>query len=187
MELSDLIKKRSHRKEELLKVFKKEKIKVYLAGPIWQVEENQSYRKTLTDGLLAISPKFEIHDPWAREQKEFGGKGVHFGALMEDEEKKLVAEDIITSDLKDIYDCDLIIAYFFKVKGETTYTGTSCEIFWMYRILKKPVIVVYTKAFKKGAPLWVYGNSSIIFSNISNLFKWLKEELEENVNEEKKS
>jgi len=176
VEIESLMKTRKHRKEELTKIFKKDIITVYVAGPIYAAEEAQAYRTVIKEGLQKVSPKFKILDPWEREQKQFGGKGLEFNNIVNDEEKKDLAENVIRADLQDIYDSDLVIAYLFK---SGPWVGTSCEIFWMYRVLKKPVIVVYTRTDKGDVPLWIYGNCNLILGSASSLFNYLKKELED--------
>ena len=181
--LEEFIKKILRRKArrdsgKIKKVFSKRKIHVYVCGPISFVEEQQDYRKSITNGLKKISNKFIIHDPWEREQVKF--RGALFKDLEEEEERKQVAESIIRTDLKDIASCDILIAYLFRIG-----VGSAMEIFWAFRVLNKPVIVIYTNKEDGGQiPLWLYGNSDLIFRRKASLFRYLKKVLKEEEEED---
>jgi len=168
-----LRKRRGKKQKDLLKVLSKDKIHVYLCGPITFVEERQAYRESIKNGLLKISDKFVIHDPWEREQAKW--KGVSFDKINLEEEKFLMAEDVIVEDLKDIAQCDMLIVYMFRIGA-----GSSMEVFFCKRILDKPVILIYTHKENGGkVPLWLYGHSDLIFSSQRAMFKFLKRIMEE--------
>jgi nucleoside 2-deoxyribosyltransferase len=159
----------------ILDVLKKSEIHMYIAGPISFVEELQDYRKTIKEGLEKISPKFKIHDPWEREKVTMGDikSSIDMAAI---EERKSIAEEVITADLKDISSCDMVIAYLFRIG-----MGTSMEIFFMSRILNKPVIVVYTPTEEthNGLPLWLYGHANMVFQSKKGMYSFLRKGLEE--------
>jgi len=176
--VSTILRRRKHRNQEQLeKVLKKDKVHVYIAGPISFAEEKQAYREAIAEGLKKISDKFVIHDPWEREKLKFGDPS--FNSLS-GEEKRAMAETIVTDDLRDIYHCDLLIAYMFRLGA-----GTSMEIFWANRILRKPVIIIYTRSEDKGRiPLWLYAHSNMIFRTKKAMFEFIKNLLEEDEEDE---
>lgn len=182
--LSKVFKTRRLSSGPIYRVLRKAEIHIYLAGPISFAEDLQDYRKSLSEGLLRISSKFKIHDPWEREQsniQEVKSSTELAGA----EEKKAIAEDVITRDLEDISKCDMTIAYMFRIGA-----GTSMEIFWSSRILGKPVVIVYTPSEEgvEGVPLWLYGHANLIFQSKRGLYSWLRkafEEIEEDGKEKK--
>jgi nucleoside 2-deoxyribosyltransferase len=157
---------------DVVKVLHQDKVKVYVAGPIAFAEDMQEYRKVLKDTLEKLSPKFEIHDPWEREH----GKPcqVKSAAARASEEDKIVAEEIITEDLKDIAICDIVIAYMFRIGS-----GTSMEIFWASRVLGKPVILIYQTEEGNSVPLWLYGHANLIFQSKQGMVRFLRRELED--------
>jgi len=171
-----LRKRRQRDSEQVRKLLRtKDEIHVYLAGPISFVEEQQEYREILKEELTRVSSKFKIHDPWEREQVKFRGKHMTFRDLEKEEEKREIAEEVITDDLKDIAQCDMLLAYIPRLS-----VGTSMEIFFAYRILRKPVIVIYTNKEDGGSiPLWLFGNSNIIFSSKRTFIRFLQRELKE--------
>ena len=173
--LSKIFKSRRLGSGPIYKTLRKTEVHIYLAGPISFAEDLQDYRRSLTEGLLRLSPKFKIHDPWEREQcniQEIKSSTELAGA----EEKKAAAEDVITRDLEDISKCDMTIAYLFRIG-----VGSSMEIFWTSRILGKPVIVVFTPTDEgvEGIPLWLYGHANLIFQSKRGLYSWLRRALEE--------
>lgn len=182
--ISKVLKPRRLGSGPIYETLHKPEIHIYLAGPISFAEDLQDYRKSLAEGLLRISPKFKIHDPWEREQcniQEVKSSTELAGA----EEKKATAEEVITRDLEDINKCDMTIAYMFRIGA-----GTSMEIFWSSRILGKPVIIVYTPTEEgvEGIPLWLYGHANLTFQSKRGLYSWLRkafEEIEEDGKEKK--
>jgi len=169
--------------DQIYKVLHKNEVHVYLAGPISFAEDLQDYRKSLTEGLQKVSPKFKIHDPWEREQVSAHTikSSMEIAAL---EEKKAAAEDIITKDLEDISNCDMLVAYMFRIG-----VGTSMEIFWAGRVLGKPVIIVYAPSEEgiEGVPLWLYGHANLIFQSKRGLYSWFRKAFEEIEDEDKKA
>jgi len=167
-----LRKRKSKDVEKLKEILRKRKIHVYLCGPITFVEERQAYRESIKLGLEKISKKFVIHDPWEREQIKW--KGTPFSSIIEESEKFLMAEDIIIEDLKDIKQCDILIAYLFRIGA-----GSAMEIFWAKRILNKPVVLIYTYKEDGGRiPLWLWGHADLIFSSQKRMLKYFRDLME---------
>lgn len=143
--LSKIFKSRRLGSGPIYKTLRKTEVHIYLAGPISFAEDLQDYRRSLTEGLLRLSPKFKIHDPWEREQcniQEIKSSTELAGA----EEKKATAEDVITRDLEDISKCDMTIAYLFRI-GVGTCLSEDTEILtrdgWKsYKVLKKGELVL---------------------------------------------
>jgi nucleoside 2-deoxyribosyltransferase len=172
VDLDTILRPRRLSSGAVYELLKKQEIHVYLAGPISFAEDLQDYRRQLREGLLKISPKFKIHDPWEREQALGPINSNHLSY----EEKKVVAEEVITADLKDIASCDMLLAYMFRIG-----VGSSMEIFFASRILGKPVIVVYTPEDETEAnvPLWLIGHANLIFRSKKGLYSWLRKALED--------
>ena len=145
IDLSKVFKTRRLGSAPIYKLLRDPEIHVYLAGPISFAEDLQDYRKSLTEGLRKISPKFKIHDPWEREQctmQEAKPTSDSGGA----EEKKAVAEDIITRDLLDIYRCNMTLAYIFRI-GVGTCLSEDTEILTLngwrnYKTLRRKELVL---------------------------------------------
>lgn len=184
--LSKVLKTRRLGTAPLYRIFKKTEIHVYLAGPISFAEDLQDYRRQLKEGLMKISPKFKMHDPWEREQATVHENKIDM-EVAGIEERKATAEEIITKDLEDIASCDMVLAYMFRIG-----VGTSMEIFWCSRVLGKPVVVVYQPT-EEGAgptPLWLLGHANLVFQSKRGLYSWLRkafEEIEEDGEEKEKT
>jgi len=176
VKLSDILTPRRLSSQEVKEVLKKEQVHIYLSGPISFAEDLQDYRRQLKEGLLKISQKFVIHDPWEREQVE----SKDCDGDPELEELRHKAEKVIIRDLEDICNCDLVLAYMFRIGA-----GTSMEIFWANRILRKPVILIYQPAeeVRGPVPLWLVGHSNLILYSKRSLYSWLRKTLEEISNE----
>jgi nucleoside 2-deoxyribosyltransferase len=172
IKLDEVCKPRRLSSTAVYELLKKPEIHVYLAGPISFCEDLQDYRRQLREGLLKISPKFKIHDPWEREQALGPINSNH----LSHEEKKALAEEVIKADLSDIASCDMLLAYIFRIG-----VGSSMEIFFASRILGKPVIVVYTPEdeTESNVPLWLLGHANLIFRSKKGLYSWLRKALED--------
>lgn len=132
----------------------------------------------LKDALIKINEKFKIYDPWKAEQEIIGLKEVSRWSAgnnqLTEAEKKELAEEIIANDLRALTESDLIIAYVFKIS-----VGTSMEIFYMNRVLSKPVIIVFIPSEESETiPLWLYAHANLVFHSKRSLISWLKKELE---------
>lgn len=179
--MSSILKPRRLGSSEIVQALKGKEVHIYIAGPISFVEELQDYRKSIKEGLLKISERFIIHDPWEREQSDF--KGINFPDIENAEEKKQLSEEIITKDLDDILKCDIVIAYLFRPGN-----GTAMEMFFQSRVLRKPVVLIYTVQGESDSckvPLWLYGHANLIFSSKRGMYSWLRKTLEE-IEDEKK-
>lgn len=181
--LEEILKPRRLGTRPIYQLLKKNEVHIYLAGPISFAEDLQDYRRQLTEGLAKISPKFKIHDPWEREQATVHETKSSLDALGL-EERKAVAEEIITRDLEDILNCDMVLAYYFRIG-----VGTSMEIFWANRILGKPVLVIYqpTDEGSGPVPLWLLGHANVIFQSKRGLYSFLRKILEEVEEDDKQS
>jgi len=168
-----LRKRKNNQLQRLKRILKtKKKIKIYLAGPIAGLEEQQDYRQSIAESLKRVSEKFEILDPWEREKLEM--PDLTYSEIEDPEERKQFAEEIVIRDLKDIQSADVLIAYVFRISS-----GTSMEIFWMNRVLRKPVITIYTA--KEKLPLWIYIHSTLVFTSRRKFIIWLRKVLEDKI------
>lgn len=76
------------------------------------------------------------------------------------EQEPGVAADIVLSDIEDIKNCDVVLAYF-----DRPSVGTSMEIFYAKSVLKKPVIVV--DASDKPLSPWLTYHADYITRHVS--------------------
>ena len=103
------------------------KRKVFISGPILGMENNQTYRKTISNICARLG--CEIIDPWLREKRIYG----------KDEPcwwNKVAAKDFVERDILDIEKCDIIIAYLPQLSA-----GACMELFHAKRKGKKVVVV----------------------------------------------
>lgn len=109
------------KKQQIEKVLMK---KIYLAGPMDFATEEQQYawRKQATNKLLKHG--MDTLDPTRRPH-----------------DCDLNIKEIFKLDLKDIEECELVLADCRQLNIPTF--GTSCEVFYASYILKKPVIGWY--------------------------------------------
>lgn len=117
-------------------------IKIYLCGAINGCSDDEangwraSVKSVLTFG-------YELIDPMSRDYR-----GIE---LIDDNAKEIVENDLI-----DIKNSDIILYYYDKPS-----VGSAMEVFYAYRVLHKPVIVVNPKN-QKLSPWLVYHSTRVV-------------------------
>jgi len=131
--------------------------KIFISGPIQDMEENQSYR----DVLRKICKRygFEPIDPWLREKVLYRMGDAHWPLR----EKPF---DFIKRDLEDIRGCDILVAYLPHLSA-----GTCMELFYAKLIGKKTITIC---EIKNPSP-WIIAHSDILLRKIKDLEDCLKE------------
>ena len=103
------------------------KKKVFIAGPILGVENDQSYRQIIKE--ICARAGCEAIDPWLREKTIY----------QKDESRwwsKVPPEDFVGRDLADAERCDVLIAYLPMLSA-----GACMELFHAKRKGKKVIVV----------------------------------------------
>ena len=123
------------------------KKKVFISGPILGMENDQGYRKPITEICMHLG--FDVIDPWKREKVLYKGDEACWWT-------KYVPMDFVQRDLDDADRCDLMVVYLPKLSA-----GACMELFYAKRKGKKivvvsemeclsPWIVVHSDAIVKG-------------------------------------
>jgi len=131
--------------------------KVFVAGPIMGMENNQSYRGRLRKILTAHG--YEVLDPWEREKAVY--REAESG-WWED----VPSRGFIKRDLEDIDRCSLFVAYFPIVSA-----GASMELFYA-RSKGKKIIVI--SPMKELSP-WITSHADHVFRSFKEFEKFLTE------------
>src|SRR3972149_7845920 len=97
--------------------------KVFISGPILGMENDQGYRKTITETCVRLG--FEVIDPWRREKVLYKGDEACWW-------KKCVPMDFVQRDLDDADRCDVMVVYLPKLSA-----GACMELFYAKRKGKK--------------------------------------------------
>ena len=92
--------------------------------------------------IQKIFPDYDIENPFLRDDRENQGLFDYEGNS-EEELSKLNQIDnrdelIVENDLKQVFECDLLVAYI-----ENISFGTTSEIFYNSHILQKPTIIIF--------------------------------------------
>ncbi len=131
--------------------------KVFIAGPIQGVENEQEYRKIITDICKRLS--FEVIDPWNREK-----------VLYRKEEptwwKKVPPSEFVQRDLDDAERCDFMIVYLPKLSA-----GACMELFYAKKKGKKIILVSEMDCLSP----WIVVHTDIIVKNFKELEDILKQ------------
>ena len=132
------------------------KKQVFISGPILGMENNQDYRRTVTDICLKMG--FDVIDPWNREKVFYKG----------DEEcwwNTYTTYDFVQRDLSDADRCDIMVVYLPKLSA-----GACMEMFYAKRKGKKIIVVSEMECLSP----WIIAHSDIIIRSISQLEAALK-------------
>ena len=133
------------------------KKKVFISGPILGMENNQSYRKTIT--AILTKKGFDVIDPWHREKNLYKG----------DERcwwDKVPTFDFIQRDLDDADRCDVMVVYLPKLSA-----GACMEMFYSKRKGKKVIVVSEIECLSP----WIVAHSDLIVKSFSQLEDALEE------------
>jgi nucleoside 2-deoxyribosyltransferase len=125
--------------------------KVFLSGPIQGMEENQSYRDVIRDICLRCG--YEAIDPWLREKVIYKGGEPNWW-------RNVSPKGFIKRDLKDIEECDVLVAYLPRLSA-----GTCMELFYA-KLMKKRTITICE--IENPSP-WILAYSDVILNRIKDL------------------
>lgn len=137
----------------LSKVMKK---KAFISGPILGMENNQGYRKMITEICLKLG--FDVIDPWCREKVLYKGDEVCWWS-------KVPAPGFVQRDLDDAERCDVMIVYLPKLSA-----GACMELFYAKRKGKRVIVVSEMKCLSP----WIVIHSDIIVKSFDRLEEALK-------------
>lgn len=132
------------------------KKKVFISGPILGMENQQEYRKTISN--IIIQAGLEVIDPWLREKVLYNG----------DERcwwDKVPAFDFIQRDLDDADRCDIMVVYLPRLSA-----GACMELFYAKRKGKKIMVVSEIECLSP----WIIAHSDKVIKNFSQLENALK-------------
>ena len=132
------------------------KKKAFISGPILGVENDQSYRKIITE--ICVKLGYDVVDPWQREKVLYKG----------DEQcwwNQVPAEGFIRRDLEDAEVCDVMIVYLPRLSA-----GACMELFYAKRKGKKVVIVSEIKCLSP----WIVAHADMIVKRLGELEEALK-------------
>ena len=132
--------------------------KVFISGPIQDMETQQTYRTTIKQTCVRCG--FETVDPWEREK-----------ILYKDPQpgwwNNVPAASFIQRDLEDIEKCDLLVAYMPKLSA-----GTCMELFHAKTKGKRTICICL---IDNPSP-WITYHSDVIIKSIQELEPILKHE-----------
>jgi nucleoside 2-deoxyribosyltransferase len=127
------------------------KKKVFISGPIVGMENDQGYRKTITE--ICVKLGFHVIDPWRREKIPYKG----------DEQcwwSKVPARSFVQRDLDDAERCDVMIVYLPKLSA-----GACMELFYAKRKGKKIIVVSEMECLSP----WIIVHSDAIVKGFNEL------------------
>lgn len=133
------------------------KKQVFISGPILGMENNQDYRKTITDICAKLG--VDVIDPWKRERVLYNGT----------EEScwwnKVPTFDFVQRDLDDADRCDIMVVYLPILSA-----GACMELFYAKRKGKTIVVVSEMECLSP----WIVCHSDRIIKGFSQLEEALK-------------
>ena len=132
------------------------KKKVFISGPILGMENDQSYRETITE--ICVKLGFEVIDPWRREKILYSGKEKCWWP-------HVPASGFVQRDLDDAERCDIMIVYLPKLSA-----GACMELFYAKRKGKKIIVVSEMECLSP----WIVIHSDVIVENLGKLEEALK-------------
>jgi nucleoside 2-deoxyribosyltransferase len=103
------------------------KKKIFIAGPIQGMENEQSYRQIIKEICARLG--CEAIDPWLREKTIYRKDEPRWWS-------KVPPEDFVGRDLADAERCDVLIAYLPQLSA-----GACMELFYAKRKGKKVIVV----------------------------------------------
>jgi nucleoside 2-deoxyribosyltransferase len=132
------------------------KKKAFISGPILGMENDQSYRKIITE--ICVKLGYDVLDPWQREKVLYEG----------DEQcwwDQVPTEGFIRRDLEDAQLCDVMIVYLPRLSA-----GACMELFYAKRKGKKVLVVSEIKCLSP----WIVAHADIVIKDFSGLEEALK-------------
>lgn len=132
------------------------KKQVFISGPIIGREQQQHYRKTITDVCAKLG--FGVIDPWKRERVLYNGTEECWW-------DKVPTFDFVQRDLDDADRCDIMVVYLPILSA-----GACMEMFYAKRKGKKIIVVSEMECLSP----WIVFHSDAIINNFGNLEETLK-------------
>jgi len=132
------------------------KKKAFISGPILGMENDQSYRKIITE--ICVKLGYDVLDPWQREKVLYKG----------DEQcwwDQVPTEGFIRRDLEDAILCDFMIVYLPRLSA-----GACMELFYAKRKGKRVVVVSEIQCLSP----WIVAHADIVVKDFSALEEALK-------------
>jgi nucleoside 2-deoxyribosyltransferase len=130
--------------------------KVFISGPIIGMENQQDYRKTVTEIVCKIG--FEIIDPWKRERVLYNGTEECWW-------DKVPTFDFVQRDLDDADRCDIMVVYLPILSA-----GACMEMFYAKRKGKKIIVISEMECLSP----WIVFHSDAIIKDFGKLEEALK-------------
>lgn len=127
------------------------KKKVFIAGPILGMENNQDYRQSIAE--ICTRSGFDVIDPWKREKILYKGDETCWW-------KKCVPLDFVQRDLDDADRCDLMIVYLPKLSA-----GACMELFHAKHKGKKIIVISEMDCLSP----WIVVHSDVIVKRFDEL------------------
>ncbi len=124
--------------------------KLFIAGPIMGMEEQQSYREIIANICTRLG--YEIIDPWRRERVLYKGDESCWW-------DKVPAQGFVQRDLEDADNCDAMVVYLPVVSA-----GACMELFYAKRKGKR-VIVISDMCLSP----WIVVHSDVIVKRFDDL------------------
>ncbi len=129
---------------------------MFISGPILGMENNQEYRKKITDS--SIKAGFNVIDPWNREKVLYKGNEECWW-------NSYTTFDFVQRDLDDADRCDIMIVYLPKLSA-----GACMEMFYAKHKGKKIIVVSEMKCLSP----WIVVHSDLILRSLDQLEDALK-------------
>jgi nucleoside 2-deoxyribosyltransferase len=132
------------------------KKKAFISGPILGMENDQSYRKIITE--ICVKLGYDVLDPWQREKVLYKG----------DERcwwDQVPTEGFIRRDLEDAQLCDVMIVYLPRLSA-----GACMELFYAKRKGKKVVVISKIKCLSP----WIVAHADMVIKDFIALEEALK-------------
>jgi nucleoside 2-deoxyribosyltransferase len=154
-----------------LEEWRRERVKVYLSGPIEHDDPDHNWRDN-PKRVLTERFKINVFDPFADPKQQFSDtlrESLDSGDWKTAGE---IAHGFVRKDLALVDRADFIVAYL--PKGVCT-TGTHHEIIWANNA-KKPTLLVCPQG-KKYHPAWYFGfiDPQFMFGSWDELYDYLEE------------
>ena len=127
------------------------KKKAFISGPILGMENNQDYRRKITE--ICTKMDFDVIDPWHREKSLCKGDKQHWWP-------NIPASGFVQRDLDDAERCDVMIVYLPKLSA-----GACMELFHAKRQGKKVIVVSEMDSLSP----WIIIHSDTIVKNFRQL------------------
>ena len=130
---------------------------VFISGPIQGMENDQSYRKVITEICNRLD--YEVIDPWLREKVIY----------RKDEScwwSKVPVPDFVQRDLEDAERCDVMVVYLPRLSA-----GACMEMFYAKRKGKKVIVVSEIDCLSP----WITFHSDVVVTDFVALEEELKQ------------